>query len=312
MPPAFQRFLPHIALLTAMAFWGSTFVALRIALTALSPLQTMAGRMVVACVVFLPLWPRIWRELRAHGHMGTLVLMALCEPCLFFLFETHSLRLTTASQAGMITSLLPLLVASLAFAALREKAGKRVWAGFALAVCGVAWLSFAAVPDETASNPMLGNILEGVAMFFAAGYTVLARRLSNLYSSMCITAAQAAVGMAFFCLLAAIAPEPETLLNLGRSFPAWLPWACVFYLGGVVTFAGYGLYNFGIKRLTAGRAAAYTNLIPVFTLFFGVALLNERLLPSQYAAAALVMAGVLLSQWRGVPDAQNCSKQTEA
>ena len=272
----------------------------------------MAGRMIVACVVFLPLWPRIWKELRTQGHMGTLVLMALCEPCLFFLFETHALRLTTASQAGMITSLLPLLVASLAFAALREKAGKRVWAGFGLAVCGVAWLSFAAVPDEMASNPMLGNILEGVAMFFAAGYTVLARRLSNLYSSMCITAAQAAVGMAFFCLLAVIAPAPEALLNLGRSFPAWLPWACVFYLGGVVTFAGYGLYNFGIKRLTAGRAAAYTNLIPVFTLFFGVALLNERLLPSQYAAAALVMAGVLLSQWRGGPDAPKSSRQTEA
>ena len=29
-------------------------------------------------------------------------------------------------------------------------------------------------------------------------------------------------------------------------------------------------------------------------------------------AAALVMAGVLLSQWRGVPDAPKSSRQTEA
>lgn len=73
-----------MALLTAMAFWGSTFVVLRIALSTLSPLQTMAGRMLVACVVFLPLCPSLWRELKQHGHWGSLVLMALCEPCLFF------------------------------------------------------------------------------------------------------------------------------------------------------------------------------------------------------------------------------------
>ena len=299
MSPTARNLLPHMALLTAMAFWGSTFVVLRIALTALSPLQTMAGRMLVACIVFLPMWPRLWRELKEHGNLGTLTLMALCEPCLFFLFETHALRMTTASQAGMITSLLPLLVAAIAFAALREHAGLRMWLGFLLAVCGVTWLTLAAVPDEKAANPLLGNILEGIAMCCAAGYTVLARHLSTVYSSLCITAVQAFAGMVFFCLLALVIPEPDTLVSLGRDFPAWVPWACVFYLGGIVTFAGYGLYNFGVKRLSAGRAAAYTNLIPVFALIFGLALLGEKLPPSQYGGALLIVLGVLLSQWRG-------------
>ena len=299
MPPTAPKLLPHLALLTAMAFWGSTFVVLRIALSSLSPLQTMAGRMLVACVVFLPLFPRLWRELKVHGHWGTLVLMALCEPCLFFLFETHALRLTTASQAGMITSLLPLLVAAAAFAALREHAGLRMWMGFLLAVCGVVWLTLAAVPDDKATNPMLGNIFEALAMCCAAGYTVLARHLSAEYSALCITAVQAFVGMIFFCLLALTIPEPTSFVSLGRTFPVWAPWACLLYLGGIVTFAGYGLYNFGVKRLSAGRAAAYTNLIPVFALLFGVALLEEQLLPAQYGGALLIVLGVLLSQWKG-------------
>ena len=299
MPPAASKLLPHVALLTAMAFWGSTFVVLRIALATLSPLQTMAGRMLVACVVFLPLCSRLWRELKIHGHWGTLVLMALCEPCLFFLFETHALRLTTASQAGMITSLLPLLVAATAFAALRERAGLRMWLGFLLAVCGVTWLTLAAVPDDKATNPLLGNIFEALAMFCAAGYTVLARHLSTQYSALCITAVQAFVGMVFFCLLALTIPESDSFVSLGSTFPAWAPWACLLYLGGIVTFAGYGLYNFGVKRLSAGRAAAYTNLIPVFALLFGLALLDEKLLQAQYGGAALIVLGVLLSQWKG-------------
>lgn len=310
MPPAVRNLLPHMALLTAMTFWGSTFVVLRIALTALSPLQTMAGRMLVACIVFLPLWPRLWRELKAHGSLATLTLMALCEPCLFFLFETHALRLTTASQAGMITSLLPLLVAAIAFAVLRERADMRMWMGFLLAVCGVTWLTLAAVPDEKAANPMLGNILEGLAMFCAAGYTVLARRLSIAYSSLCITAVQAFVGMIFFCALALIMPESDTLISLGQDYPAWVPWACVFYLGGIVTFAGYGLYNYGVKRLSASRAAAYTNLIPVFALLFGVALLGEKLPSAQYGGGMLIVLGVLLSQWRGKVSADMPAQKT--
>ena len=298
MPPTAPKLLPHMALLTAMAFWGSTFVVLRIALSTLTPLQTMAGRMLVACVVFLPLCPRLWPELKAHGHWGALVLMALCEPCLFFLFETHALRLTTASQAGMITSLLPLLVAATAFATLRERAGLSMWLGFLLAVCGVTWLTLAAVPDDKATNPLLGNIFEAIAMCCAAGYTVLARHLSTQYSALCITAVQSFVGMLFFCLLALTVPEPKTYVSLGRTFPDWAPWACLLYLGGIVTFAGYGLYNFGVKRLSAGRAAAYTNLIPVFALLFGLALLDEKLLQTQYGGAFLIVLGVLLSQWK--------------
>ena len=129
---------------------------------------------------------------------------------------------------------------------------------------------------------------------------MLARHLSTVYSALCITAVQAFVGMIFFCLLALVEPESDTLISLGKDFPTWVPWACVFYLGGIVNFAGYGLYNFGVKRLSAGRAAAYTNLIPVFALIYGVALLGEKLPPAQYGGALLIVLGVLLSQWRGM------------
>ena len=64
----------------------------------------------------------------------------------------------------MITSLLPLLVAATAAVFLHEHAGSRMWAGFALAVGGVTWLTLAAVPDEKAANPLAGNLLEGLAM----------------------------------------------------------------------------------------------------------------------------------------------------
>ncbi len=308
-PRPFSRLVPHLALLTAMCVWSTSYVALRIALSGLTPLQAMAGRMLVASLVFAPLWPRLFRDLRRHGHLGALLLMGFCEPCCYFLFETHALRLTTASQAGMVVSLLPLIVAGVAWVALGERISGRVWLGFALAVGGVVWLSLAAAPADNAADPMLGNALEALAMLCAAFYTVIARRLSPLYNPMQITAAQSGLGMLFFCLLLLFLPETSRPISLGLELPAWAPWASVLYLGGCVTFGGYGLYNFGVNRLCAGQAAAYTNLIPVFTLLFGVSLLHEVFLPSQYLASVLVIAGVLLSQWRGNTHAKEPCKK---
>ena len=56
--------------------------------------------------------------------------------------------------------------------------------------------------------------------------------------------------------------------------------------------------DYSEEALKAQTVAAYTNLIPVLTLLLGVWLLREVFLPAQYAASALIIAGVLLSQWR--------------
>lgn len=269
------RIWPHLALLLAMVFWSTSYVALRIALSALDPFTVMAGRMGVATLLFLPLWGGLLRDLRRKGQWRWLLLMAFAEPCCYFLLETRALCLTTASQAGMIISLLPLITAV------------------------VVWLSLQSAVDETATAPVLGNFFEGLAMVCAALYTVLARRLSAAYSPLQITAVQSFVGMSFFAGLLALAPLDYTPVLLHVEVPDWAPWASVVYLGGVVSLGGYGLYNVGVSRLSAAGAAAYTNLIPILTLASGVILLREVFLPGQYMASVLVVAGVLLSQWGG-------------
>lgn len=296
--PLLQRIWPHLALLLAMCFWSTSYLAMRVALTALDPHRLMLGRMAVATLVLVPLWPQLWKSLRRHGRWGWLIFMGLCEPGCYFLLETNALRFTTASQAGMVIALMPLFVGLLAWFSLRERVGVQGWCGFALAVGGVVWLTLAAAPQESAPNPLLGNILEGLAIFCGSLYTVTARHLSTSYSPLQITAVQSLVGLAFFGLLHLLVPLEVSPVRLAVEVPGWAPWAAVVYLGCVVSLGGYGLYNVGVHRLSAARAAAYTNLIPVMTLLFGVWLLKEVFLPAQYLASALIIAGVLLSQWR--------------
>jgi drug/metabolite transporter (DMT)-like permease len=281
-----------VCLVIAMVLWGSSFIALKLAFAELPPLWVIFGRMALGSLVFLLAWR--WRE-QMHYRAGDwkyLLGLAACDPCLYFLFEALALQHTSAAQAGMVTALLPLLVAVGAFIFLRERISRTTLAGFLLALIGAVWLSVAGSADEHASNPILGNFYELLAMLCAMGYTLLLKHLSSRYSPFLLTAMVAFVGTLFFLPLALLsAPLPTSVSPLGIG--------AVAYLGILVTVGAYGLYNVGVSRLPASQASGFINLIPVFTLLFAILLLGESLNTMQILAAVLVFAGVLLSQWRG-------------
>lgn len=278
-------------LVVAMALWGSSFIALKIAFAELPPMWVIFARMALGSLVFLAAWR--WRgrlDYRA-GDWKYLLGLAVCEPCLYFVCEALALKNTSASQAGMITALLPLLVAMGAFVFLRERISRTCLAGFLLAVVGVVWLSLAGEADDHAPAPLLGNFLEFLAMLCAMGYILTLKYLSERYSTFLLTAMQSFVGALFFLPLAMwSAPLPQSISPTALT--------AVLYLGLAVTVGAYGLYNFAVSRLPASQASAFVNLIPLFTLIFAVLLLGERLNFQQICAAGLVFVGVALSQWR--------------
>ncbi|MDX1298942.1 MAG: DMT family transporter [Pseudomonas sp.] len=283
--------LAVVCLVIAMALWGSSFIALKLAFAELPALWVIFGRMALGSLVFLLAWR--WRgkmQYRA-GDWKYLLGLAACEPCLYFLFEALALERTSAAQAGMVMALLPLLVAVGAFVFLRERISRTTLLGLVIALVGAVWLSLAGSADEHASNPILGNFFELLAIVCASGYTLLLKHLSARYSPFLLTAMVAFVGTIFFLPMAWLsAPVPVTVSPMGLG--------AVVYLGVLVTVGAYGLYNFGVSRLPASQASGFTNLIPVFTLLFAILILGESLNDMQILAAVLVFAGVLLSQWR--------------
>ena len=287
--------MPHLALVTAMLVWSSTFVTLKIALSAFSPMETIAGRMLTASIACLPLLPAILRCMRDAHTRRIMLLSAIFTPCLYFLCESNALLFTSSAQAGMVMALQPVAVAVGAFLFLKESLPARAWAGFVLAVSGALWLSFESIATESAPQPLLGNGLELLAVLSSAGYTLCVRHLSDKVSPLLQTGAMAFAGAIFFVFMSFIPMGAEPVV-LDGDIPSWLPIVCVVYMGIVPTFGGFGLYSYGVSRLPAARAAAYTNCIPVMTLLMGVFILGDRITFSQYAAAALILIGVCLSQ----------------
>ena len=287
------QYLPVIGLLLAMALWASSFVALKIAFRTYHPMVVIFGRMAVAsvCFIFLLVGFRNLVDYRS-GDLKYLLFMALCEPCLYFIFEAKAVENTTASQAGMITAMLPILVAFTAAWILKEHVGRYTWIGSLMAVAGVCWLTLASTPTIDAPNPMKGNFYEFLAMVCATGYTITLKHLSIRYTPLFLTAVQAFMGSLFFFPFLLL---PSTPIPVHFDPTAGL---AIVYLGAVITLGAYGLYNYGLKHIPANKACAYVNLIPVFSVILGWMILGETFTTNQCMAAGLVMVGVCISQRR--------------
>jgi drug/metabolite transporter (DMT)-like permease len=296
--------LSYISMVLACFLWGGSFIALKIAFQVYDPMMVIWARLAVAslCLFF---FLKHFKGINFQARdLKYLLLMALCEPCLYYLFEVKALMYTSASQASIITAIHPLLVAIAAYTFLKETVTRRTMAGFGLAIFGACWLSLTGRPDETAPNPLLGNFFEFLAMVCAAGYVVVVKRMSASYPPLFLTGVQSVVGSLFYL---------PVLFLPGVSLPVKfdpIAGGAVVYLGACVTLGAYGLYNFGISRIPASQASAFINLIPVFTIGLGWIILGERLLPMQYLAAMLIISGVFLSQDRGKNDPFFLKKQT--
>lgn len=279
-----------LSLIFAMFIWGSSFIALKSAMQDLGEFTVIFFRMLIASLCFIYFIKDFKKYTFTKKDIKFIMLLGFFEPCLYFIFEAKALIYTSVSQAGMITSLMPIITAMAAGYFLKEIISRQLIFGSLIATSGAVWLSLQATTTLSAPNPLLGNFLELCAMCCGAGYTIVARYLSDKFSALFITAIQAYIGAIFFFPL--FLYEYFTVdLNFTNTAIGWL-----FYLGIVVTLAGYGLYNYALTKIDASKAAMFIYLIPVFTLILAFEFLGETLSVSELIASGTILGGVILSQ----------------
>ena len=279
------RLMPaSLCLIIATFLWGSSFIALKYAIAIYDPALVIFLRMLTTLVISLCLWRYVIRFEYQKGDWKYLVGMSLAEPCLYFLFEGHAMEYTSASQAGVIVSCLPIIVAFLAYIS------KSIVVGFTLCIGGSMLLTLLSPSSEQAPNPILGNFLELMAMVCAAFYTVSIKHLANRYSPLTLIALQGISGSLFFApFLFFIDLPSENQHDLTALMS-------ILYLGSCVTLGGYGMYNYAISKVSVLTAAAYSNLIPIFTLILSAIILGEVLTLWQWLSIFVVFIGVMVSQ----------------
>lgn len=285
-----------------MVLWGNSFVATKFILETLSPVQYIFVRFALAALLFIPvLILSRPRRLTFRQHRS-LMLVALFEPGLYFLFETYGLRLTTASSASLIIACIPAFVALTAGVVLRERLSRRAWIGIVVSIIGVVAIAILDGAQEAAAGSIPGNLLVLGSVFAATGYIIVARKVSSGLSALEITSYQVMYGALYFL--------PFFLFSIGgRLGGVGFPPVGVHVGGPVVgamaflvigpTFLAFLCYNYALSRIPASRAAVFLNGIPVVTVIVAALLLGERLTPLQIVGGVVVIIGVTLTAGPG-------------
>lgn len=273
------------------AMWGGGMIAMKFALASFSVNQVVSARVAFAAAFYLLLLPS-WRKIPYQkGDWKYLCALVVFEPCLFFMFETFSMRYTTASQGGVIAACFPVCTAILAWIFLGEKMGKVAMGAIVLAVVGVAGSSWFASGDSRAPNPLLGNMLMFGAVLSSSAYAVCARYITRRYSFLAVSAVQAIGGTVAFLPLLLFEDWPVTVTPDA--------WGGLLYMGIGVGIMVYLCFNFALQRLKAGLVALFGNLIPIFTLLFARLILHEEINLPQLAFIGLTITGVIIAGLAG-------------
>ena len=148
--------------------------------------------------------------------------IGIFDPGLFFLLQSFAMKYTTASQGGAIAASYPVITAVMARIFLKEKINPLTI--FAIFVCtvGVVGNAFFASVGSEALNPVLGNSLVLLAMFFSSCYAVCARKLAGRYPLLSIAAIQTLGGMCIFLPLALWTPFHKK--SFRRLYGLWGIW----------------------------------------------------------------------------------------
>lgn len=296
MPTLSPRLL--LALLIVYLVWGSTYLAIRVAVGEWPPFL-MAGTRFLAAGLALALAglaaraPRpTLRQLAGAGLVG-----------LFLLLGGNGL--VVWAEQWLDSGLTALLVATVPLFSLSLESllpdgrppGPRQRAGVLVGFLGMGLLCAPSLgrPEAGTFWPVLA--LLGASFLWACGMA-LGRRLPVPGAGTFNSAANQLAAAVAFLLLSCGLGETRGFEWGSLSASAWGAWAYLVAFGSIVGFSAFAWLN---RKAPPALTATYAYVNPVVAVILGALVLGERLTPATLAGAAVVVGAVALVLSPGRP-----------
>ena len=280
----------YLRAVLAMLFWAVTFVWIKVALVTYRPYEIVFLRLLLASVLLFGV-TRLFRQSEkvSAKDLRYLMLVAFCEPFMYFIGEANGMQYVSPTLGSLIISTIPLVSALGAWIFLKERIYPLLIVGLLVSFSGVALLSFA---EPDLHGTLKGVLLLMVAVFSGMFYGITVRRMTLKYRSLTIVTWQNFFGMLYMLPL-------FLYFDLGHFLTVRHSAVGLLTIAAMSVFASVGaflLYTGVIRELGLIRSNVFTNLIPVFTVFLAFFILRERLSLRGAAGVTLTVLGLLISQ----------------
>jgi drug/metabolite transporter (DMT)-like permease len=280
----------------AISLWAMSFVWIKIALAAMSPVTLIVLRYALGGVILLGVafWRGEFKQMK-RGDLKRMVILGFVGIFLQQFLQVSGQVSANANVAAFLASAAPAFMVILAVVWLREPVNSGQIFGVLLATLGAGIVAVGGNWRTLFQGELvnLGNMLVLFSAVVWAAYSVLTRKLVIDRPPMLI-----AGGMLFFGWLLSM---PVWIFQQGWleipqiSLNAWVALLCVGFFSTAIT---YLLYSHALKLASASRLSAIQNIEPLIATLAAFLILDEMITTSLLVGGCAILAGVYLAEKR--------------
>jgi drug/metabolite transporter (DMT)-like permease len=240
----------------------------------------------------LPHLPSQWPLLKRNW-FATTVLGIIGVGC-YNTFAYLALRHTTATNALLLNSFIPIATITLSWLLLRKTLRRVEGIGVLVSLFGVTIIIARGNAATLAGLTLnVGDLWMLLAVLAWALYTIGLHWRPEGIHPMLLLAALTLIGIV--TLLPAYVLEIHNGAGIHVTPKALF---AIAYVGVLPGFAGYVFYNRAVGEVGANKASLFIHLMPVFGTLLSAVFLDETPMPYHYAGIALIFSGIYLTTSR--------------
>ena len=279
------------ACLITSTFFGLSFIFIKLVVDEIPLFSMLAWRNVIALIAMtICAFAGILKINLKGKDLRPLLVLSLFQPILYYIFEALGVKMTTASESGIIIACIPIMTMIFSIIFLKDKPTKLQALFMVLTVAGA--VIVAGIGGLKTSSNLLGYFILILAVCSDSAYSITSQKLKDFTSaektySMCVT------GTVVFTIGAFVQNGMQGTIKEFITLPftntGFL--ICVLYLAIGCNIIAYNTRSSVISLIGATRRSAFAAVSTVITVIAGVLYLHEPFSGLQAFATALILIG---------------------
>lgn len=282
----------YILLIICVAFWSGNFVLGRFIRLELDPLELAFFRWLGVTVLFLPQILKGYKSIlqSLKNHFLYMIAVSFLSVTCFNTFLYVGLQSTTATNALLINSSIPILIILFSIIILKINISRLQISGVILSMIGVIFLALQGdFTNLLALKFNHGDIWVIASSLAWALYSTLVKLkpkdVTNFLPST-VLLGTIMLSIPFF----ANGYKIESIVSVSVNAKLVILYTILF-----ASMASYYLWNLGIASIGADKTGQFTHLMPLFGILLAYFFLGEKLFLYQIFGFCLIGFGIWLS-----------------
>ena len=293
-----KRLFPFLCLILAALCWGANFVVGRALNNDIPPLAFNFWRWTIALVFLLPFSGlKVWQYRRiVRRHLPLTIMLAATGVAGFNSLVYTALHSTTAINAALMISTVPLLVPTLSYLFFKTPLTGRQALGTAVSMVGaLVVIAHGNLSHILALDFSVGDLLVLTAAFFWSLYTAFYHRRPHE-----IPPVDYLVIISLLGVLMLLPFYLHELVTVG-GFPLnKINITAILYVALFASVIAFIAWNHGVVQIGANKAGLFIHFMPVFSAILAIIFLHEKLYMYHFVGVAFVSLGIILSSRSGI------------